>query len=601
MNMPQEESSVTELPVVSQEERPPNRRHQEKLTLAFEIAVVLACALLVFFRRLLELEEVEVGGDALIVWEFARNLVLGGDLPSSLNHHTTRFGLVLPTMLVQWLFGVQATSYFIGPLVASTLLHVLVYLIVRKLSGPLGGVVSVLALLNFEPMVRASSQILPEAFGPMYAAFATYAALLFTEATSLRSRWLSLSLTGLGVILAYGAKEVYLFYAPGIALLVWFGGAQGPLLPERWINAPPPDAGASRLKRLFHRLKNSRLVVPAALTAVVLFLVLIETVFLVGVADAGSRLDVVSSTHGGGGEHGPRINTAGDFFALYTQAPAEWIQALTASFFAWLGVTAFCRDRRSRLVGLTLLVFFLLQTFVVRKLSPLTPWFEPHPRYLLGMVGPIAMMLGIFVGDALSALGGLLGSGRSASSSALRNRSLVLPSIALASFVGAGWSIPAEFERAGGTSRAWVRTRERAEDFTAAYEAGIPIIADTPLGKPAAAAAALFIDPAVLRHEDGGIIASKALLRPTSQKGRFLARAALLPDLSKVRLRNVVEQRARSRRCAVVLRQSVRFISGATTFGKDCISLEDELAGDPRAGMTSSRPRAGKRGASRRD
>src|SRR5690606_38329540 len=141
-----------------------------------------------------------------------------------------------PTMLSQWVFGTQATTYYIGPLVAAVLLHILVYLIGRKLSGPVAGAASVVLLLMFEPMARASSQILPEAFGPMYAAWAVYFALVYTDAKTLWGRWLSLFATGIGLIFAYGAKEVFLFYAPGVALIVWFGGAKGPLLAERFLS-----------------------------------------------------------------------------------------------------------------------------------------------------------------------------------------------------------------------------------------------------------------------------------------------------------------------------------------------------------------------------
>lgn len=558
----------------------PARRFQPWVARTLEVAVVLACIGVVFFRRLINLEDVEIGGDALTVWEFARNLVLGGEFPHKLNHHTTRFGLVIPTMMVQWLFGSHATAYYIGPLAASVLLHVGTYLIVRKLSGPLGGVVGVLWLLYFSPMERGSSQILPEAFGPMYATWATYAALLFTDAKSLAGRWIALSATGVGLIMAYGAKEVYLFYAPGVALVVWFGGAQGPLLPQTWLDAPKPDPTSPRWRRLLHAARTSGLVVPAALTAVVLLLVLIETVFLVGVADAGSRLDVVQSSHGGGGARGPRIESAGDFFALYTKAPPEWIQGLTAAFFAWLGVSAFARDRRSKLVGLTLLTFFLLQTFVVRRLDPLTPWFEPHPRYLLGMVGSIAMMIGIFVGDALR---GVRGHGGAPSE---KERIFSLW-VALLLLLVVGRTLPGEFEAMWGKRGAWHKTGVMARDLTAAYDAGVPIFADTPGGKPAIAAAYLFIDPSILRDEKGNIIAAKRILRTTNRKGRFVARAALVPGIQKQRLRNAVEQRASERKCAVVLRHSVRFISGSTRFAKDCMSLEDEFAQDPRAGASS--------------
>src|SRR5690606_14934339 len=184
-------------------------RLRKALWIFLEVSVVVLCAGVAFLQRLLELEAIEVGGDALIVWEFARHLVMGGEFPETLNHHTSRFGLVIPTMLSQWVFGTQATTYYIGPLVAAVLLHILVYLIGRKLSGPVAGAASVVLLLMFEPMARASSQILPEAFGPMYAAWAVYFALVYTDAKTLWGRWLSLFATGIGLIFAYGAKEVF--------------------------------------------------------------------------------------------------------------------------------------------------------------------------------------------------------------------------------------------------------------------------------------------------------------------------------------------------------------------------------------------------------
>lgn len=545
--------------------------------IALEMSVVALCLVVVFFKRLLELEQVEIGGDALKVWEFARTLALGGDFPERLNHHTLRFGLVLPSVLAQWLFGSEATSYFVGPLAASVLLHLWIYLICRKLSGPLGGALGVIALLGFEPMVRSSSQILPETFGPMYGAFATYAALLYTDAKTLGGRWAALGAVGLGLIFAYGSKMVYLFYAPGIALLVWFGGAKGPLLSSAWMDALEPGPDSPGWLRWLHGVKSSKLLVPACLTLVVLFLILVETLILVFVADSRSHFQVMQSSHGGGGAHGPRINGAGDFFALYTKAPFEWTQGLTAAAFAWLGVTAFARDRRSKLVGLTLLVFFVLQTFIVRRLDPLTPWFEPHPRYLLGMVGPIFMMIGLFAGDALHRIAHL--------AEPLRGKSLILSLLtALALFWAAGHELPERFDAEWGKRDAVSRTRELANDLSAAYRAGIPIVADTPEGKPAIAAASLLIDPGLLLDAEGRPIPSSRILAKTSKKGRFTARALLSEDIRSGRLRNVVEERARHRRCAVVLRQSVRFIVGNVRFDAKCESLEQEFANDPSAG-----------------
>src|SRR5690606_21284640 len=139
------------------------------------------------------------------------------------NHHTSRFGIVAPVMLVQSIWGAQATSYYLAPLIASVVLHLCVYLIGRKLHGPVAGAIATVALLGFEPMIRPSSQVLPESFGPVFAMFAVYMALLATDKRSPRARMLALVLSAFGIFWAYAAKVVYLYYAPGIAFLVWFG------------------------------------------------------------------------------------------------------------------------------------------------------------------------------------------------------------------------------------------------------------------------------------------------------------------------------------------------------------------------------------------
>jgi hypothetical protein len=192
------------------------------------------------------------------------------------------------------------------------------------------------------------------------------------------------------------------------------------------------------------------------------------------------------------------------------------------------------------------------------------------------------MMFGIFAGDCLSAIGAL----RFAPSPKSRWVSVVG---ALSLVLSAGISLPQDFETSWGKRDGWSRTKEKAADLTAAYEAGIPILADTPLGKPAMAAASLYINPEVLRDEHGKLVATRDILRSTSKKGRFVARAALLPGIRPARLRNLAEQRANGRRCAVILRQSVRFSTGSTRFGKNCESLEAELERDPNAGRSPTR------------
>src|SRR5690606_20142591 len=130
----------------------------------------------------------------------------------------------------------------------------------------------------------------------------------------------------------------------------WFGGAKGPLLPERFMLAQQTHVGDGRMMRAVRWLSRSKLVVPGVLALLVLLLILIETIFLSAVSESGNRFNVVSTSHGHRGVSGPRIREAVDFFALYTRAPADWKQAFIGGVLARLGVMAFARDRRTRLV-----------------------------------------------------------------------------------------------------------------------------------------------------------------------------------------------------------------------------------------------------------
>src|SRR5690606_26494478 len=96
---------------------------------------------------------------------------------------------------------------------------------------------------------------------------------------------------------------------------------------------------------------------------------------------------------------------------------------------------------------------------------------------------------------------------------------------------------------------------------------------------------ALLIDPRELLDGEGKPIPSRKLLQKYG-RGRFLARAATNPEIRPTRLRNAVAHRVRSKKCAVVLRQSVRFIAGRVTFDPNCDSLEEEVRKDRNARKT---------------
>ncbi len=547
-----------------------------------EAAAVAACILVVFYYRLLNLEQIEVGGDALKIWEFARGLVHGGDLPEEFNHHTSRFGIVVPVMLVQYFWGAQATSYYIAPLLGSVALHLLVYLIARKLHGPIAGAIAVIGLLGFEPMIRPSSQVLPESFGPMFAMFAAYMALLATDRKHHRARMIALVFAALGIFWAYAAKIVYLYYAPGIAFIVWFGTIeQSGVAAADYTLAK--DAG--RLKRAVAWARSRGLLVPGILTLAVLVLLLIDTVLMSSISSSGGRFDVLTKTHGVLKD--PRkLRISADFFALYVRAPLEWQTALWIGGLSLLGVGAFSSDKRARLFALMLFIYFLLQTFVVRRLNPLTPWTEPHPRYLLAMAAPMAVLIGGFVADSTGRILRSLPRLQLAAIPPTWRQALLL-TVALGILLQPVDELQERWTKEWGSRDSWHETQEQAEQFTLAFSHGLPIISTTPLGKPAWAAGAVFIDPNALMID--GKLPDHEVFKRKIGKGRYLARAVNDQSINKKRLDNVVKERLRRRDCAIIVDQRYRFMRGRLTFDQGCPSLEETFRQDPNAGKSDKR------------
>lgn len=534
-----------------------------------EAAVVLAVAWVTARYRFLDLEEIEIGGDALKVWEFARQLAHGGGLPDRFNHHTARLGLVLPTLLTQLVFGSKATTYFIGPLVATTVLHVVVYLLGRVASGPVAGVLAVVLLWVFPPMQRASSQILPEAYGPMFACSALLFAMLFALATR---KWTRLGLllgTGLLIYGAYASKMVYLYYAPGCAFIVWWGAARQKNSLTGFANAAPTQGRFARMQQLIARfvgfIRRHALGPPLILTFAVIGLIAIEGLLFSLVSDDAHRIAVVTKSHKSGGAK--VIKEAVDFLALYTNSGREWQPMLFLGFPALLGVLAFAAHGLARLFALSLLIYLLLQTFVLRSVFPPVPWMEPHPRYLLATAAPFAVVVGMF-GNEVVARG---------IAPLLRNTPLWLRTAAplallagLLVFVSQGPGIDwQKLEKGLGKRDGWHRTQSKAELFTEAFEKGIPITTRTRYGKALTAAGAVYISPEHVL--DKGRLPSNP---------RYIGKTKGMQYLAKVAGKDVREEvirRERARECVIMTAQRYRHMTVKSRMEPECPPLPAPL------------------------
>lgn len=548
-------------------EAPPDARRRQVLGIGEGVLVVALLAVVLAWRTLW-LEQVEIGGDALKVWEFARMVASGAGLPHEFDHHTARFGLVIPVIVAQLFLGSGATTYYAAPLFASVALHGAVYGVTRKVSGPFGGVLAVVLLLIFPDMARTSSQILPELFGPTYTCIAIYAALAYSEVDSRRAQLVWLFTSGLFLFAAYWARISFLYYAPGCAFLVWSAAFRRPAIgaaPDgpltEWLDE---QQWARPVLRVWRRFRVSDV---AILAAVVVVLMGLETLFFRVWTKQSSSLAIIDETHAVKAD--VAYQRARDFFSLYIDAGPIWHAALLLSALSVLGLFATARDRRAHFVALVVVVYFLLNTFVLRKLFPPIPWMRAHPRYLLAAAPFLAIVIGIFVNEA-----GALAVTRASTWWAAVRRPCVRCSwsvaLAVLLVVGAGLNVKAawgaQWERGG-----IAVTKRSSALLSQAFAEDVPIITNSPGSKPLRAVGGLYIDPKLL--EQGGKLPWYDEYKGITGKLGFYLRTLPLEKDKGLDLRKEVQRRFTKKDCAVILTQRGRFMSRVEAPAEGCTPL----------------------------
>ena len=142
----------------------------------------------------------------------------------------TRYGVLLPLVLVTAFFGEGEASYYVTPLLATGVLAAAVYWIAARAFGVVAGVVSVVLLLANSVVLASTTRLYPDIFATSAAALAVAIAL------ATRDRWrrdgrlsrgvlTMLVLAGLAVGLTWWMRETAIFAWPVIAaVLLWTGG-----------------------------------------------------------------------------------------------------------------------------------------------------------------------------------------------------------------------------------------------------------------------------------------------------------------------------------------------------------------------------------------
>jgi hypothetical protein len=191
----------------------PAKRDSTRLDLLTIGALVLATVIV----RVATLRTIDLGGDAAFKWFFVRSWSASN--PWKFDHHTARFAINIPIWLSQRLLGTHPDVMYVAPLVASVLQVPLIYAIARMSSTRFVGVVACLLLLLFEPMVDASSQLLPGIFQGTYVLAASWAYMHFAVSSQASQRWLLA--VGALLFVAYLSMVATVYFLPGFALAVW--------------------------------------------------------------------------------------------------------------------------------------------------------------------------------------------------------------------------------------------------------------------------------------------------------------------------------------------------------------------------------------------
>ncbi|MFH1914190.1 MAG: glycosyltransferase family 39 protein [Pseudomonadota bacterium] len=166
--------------------------------------------------RYVTAEYLDIGGDNAQRWAFADSFLRSGSL-SDMNHHTSRWAIMIPLTLLTWVLGFKPAVYSILPILASALGTVFIYLTGVRLGGPRLGVISAALLIVFPVMTQTGSQLWPSVFQFMFLSIAIYLLLLWHEKRHLNL----LVAAALFCFCIWGSRITAVYLFPGIALLIW--------------------------------------------------------------------------------------------------------------------------------------------------------------------------------------------------------------------------------------------------------------------------------------------------------------------------------------------------------------------------------------------
>jgi hypothetical protein len=333
-----------------------------------DIIVLSALAALCILVRLLTLEGVSTGGDAITKWHFVRQWFYKNDFSHGYwDHHMARIGVTGIAYVAQLLLGRGPNVYYVAPVAAAVLEVICVYACGKRLRGRFTGVAAALFMIFFRGQISASSQLMPEIFSGAYSILATYFYLRYASAAG-RARWQWLTAASVAMFVAYLGKETSVFFFPGFVIAIWMA--------ER------------RFKEV------------ALFCGILLFGLACETAFYRIFTDYSSRAAVILGTH-----VPVEAKDTVTFWQLFDRygdrLESSWRFAFFTFLTAFVGVLSFVPTVGARAVLWIVGSYYFLLTFLVRSINPLLIWQSFWTRYLDPTAPFVALVIILFLAVCL--------------------------------------------------------------------------------------------------------------------------------------------------------------------------------------------------------
>jgi Dolichyl-phosphate-mannose-protein mannosyltransferase len=329
-----------------------------------DVLVIGALLALCVLVKVLWLRPIDMYWDAGAKWHFVRQWSYANDFShAQWSHHMARFGVHVPTYVVQLLFGTSSRVYYVTPIAIFSLGMVFAYLTASRLGGRAAGVLAALFMIFHPDMNRGATQLLPDGMIGTAALMAGYAFVRFhEEQDGAKRRWWLFGIAG-ACLWAYAIKESSVLLFPGVALAVFF---------------------------------SRRSYKEAALLCGALALYgVLETASFSLFTPYTHRLAVVQEKHG----LYPPITFWGMFGRFAKLEPAN--QALFWLWTASVVYDAGREDKRRRLLLLLPLGYVFFVTFMVRRIDPLSQWLSFKPRYMWPAVPLFMTSVAVFLTECI--------------------------------------------------------------------------------------------------------------------------------------------------------------------------------------------------------